>query len=80
MVVPAVCLLVVVHECVQVWKVAVQVDVSGVPSTHQVAIELWTLLSRRQNSFQISAYVVLSQQREGITGRLGIYNLAVREL
>lgn len=54
-VVPAACLLIVVHECVQVWKVAVQVNVSGVPSPHQVAIELWTLLSRRQNSFQISA-------------------------
>lgn len=46
-VVPAICLLIVVHECVQVWKVAVQVDVSGVASTHQVAIELWTLSSRR---------------------------------
>ena len=49
-VVPSVGLLVVVHERVQVWKVAVQVDFPGVPSTHQVAVELWTLLTHRQNT------------------------------
>lgn len=48
-VVSSVGLLVVVHECVQVWKVPVQIVVSGVPSTHQVAVELWTLLTHRQN-------------------------------
>lgn len=42
-VVASVGLLIVVHECVQVGKVAVQVDFSGVSSAHQVAIELWTL-------------------------------------
>lgn len=48
-VVSSVGLLVVVHECVQVWKVAVQINFFGVPSTHQVAVELWTLLTHKQN-------------------------------
>lgn len=43
-VVASISLLIVVHERVQVGKVAVQVDFSGVSSAHQVAVELWTLL------------------------------------
>lgn len=40
----------VIHEGVQVWKVSVQINFSGVPSTHQVAIEFRTLLTQRENS------------------------------
>lgn len=46
MVISAVGLLVVVHERVQIRKIAVQINFPGVPSTHQVAVELWTLLTR----------------------------------
>lgn len=45
-VVSSVVFLVVVHEGVQVWKVPVQIDLPGVASTHQVAVELWTLLTQ----------------------------------
>lgn len=41
-------LLVVVHERVQVREVPVQINFSGVPSTHQVAVELWTLLTHTE--------------------------------
>lgn len=43
MVVLPLVLLVVVHEAIQVWEVAIEVDISGIPTTHQVAIEFWTL-------------------------------------
>lgn len=43
MVVASVGLLVVVHEPVEVGEVAVQVNVPGVASAHQVAVELRTL-------------------------------------
>lgn len=47
-VVSSIGLLIVIHERIQVWKVPVQVNISGVTSTHQVAVELWTLLTHRQ--------------------------------
>lgn len=49
-------LLVVVHERVQVWKVPVQIDFSGVPSTHQVAVELWTLLTHKMSHLSNRSY------------------------
>lgn len=58
-VVASVGLLIVVHESVQVWKVTVQIDFSGVPSTHQVAVELWTLLNHRQHSNSNYCWVTL---------------------
>lgn len=43
-VVASVGLLIVVHEPVEVGEVAVQVNIPGVASAHQVAVELRTLL------------------------------------
>lgn len=49
-------LFIVVHECVQVWKVAVQIDISGVPSAHQVAIKLWALFDPQTKWFSNRSY------------------------
>lgn len=47
-------LLVVVHERVEVGEVAVQVDVPGVASAHQVAVEFGTLLAHKSQSWVLT--------------------------
>lgn len=46
-------LLVVIHEGVEIWKVAVQIHFSEVPPAHQVSIEFGPLSTHRQNWFQV---------------------------
>lgn len=69
-VVSSVVFLIVVHERVQVWKVPVQIDLPGVAPTHQVAVELWTLLTQG-NSIKCaklqpvgSSYCLVAERRK----------------
>lgn len=71
-VVASVGLLVVVHERVEVGEVAVQVDVPGVASAHQVAVELGTLLPHKSQSWVLTTQpeevVVLGFENPNVSG------------
>lgn len=46
MVILPIVLLIVIHKGIQVWEIAIEVHISGIPTAHKVTIELWTLEAR----------------------------------
>lgn len=59
MVILSIVFLIVIHEGIQVREIAIQVHISGVPTAHQVTIELWTLEVRE---FFFTIYTGLCSQ------------------